>query len=107
MSSDIGAVSTIRAPDGQWLSKAIGTSEPAKRHTGLDAMKSRPRMVIRSGAPGPAPMKCTVIRRPLPQFSFANTPLHDRPGRNPAAHAAERRGVRQLYTQQVAAAPGL
>ena len=28
---------------------------------GQRSMRSRPRTVMRSGAPGPAPMKCTVI----------------------------------------------
>ena len=34
-----------------------GTSEPAYRQTGQRSISLRPRTVMRSGAPGPAPMK--------------------------------------------------
>src|SRR4051795_10531511 len=105
MSSDIGAVSTILAPAGQWLSSAFGTSDPANRHTGDDAIRSRPRMVLRSGAPGPAPMKCTVIRRLLPRSpsSSHHAPLHQWTRGHPAAHAAQGTGLRDLDPHQLAA----
>ena len=54
------AVSTLRAPGGQWSRSSTGTRLPAYRQTGDAAIRSRPRTVIRSAAPGPAPMKCTV-----------------------------------------------
>src|SRR5260370_31075828 len=50
-----------RDPARQCASKSGGTNEPAYRHTGHRARMSRPRTVIRSAAPGPAPMKCTVM----------------------------------------------
>ena len=43
-----------------------GHERTGKRQTGERAIRSRPRTVMRSGAPGPAPMKCTVIPSLLP-----------------------------------------
>ena len=56
-----GAVLMIRAPAGQWLRISSGIREPAYRQTGQPAIRFRPRKVSRSAAPGPAPIKCTVI----------------------------------------------
>ncbi len=56
-----GAVSITRAFGGQSAMISRGTSDPANRHTGQRATRFCPRTVIRSGAPGPAPMKCTVM----------------------------------------------
>ena len=55
------AVLMIRAPAGQWLRISSGIREPAYRQTGQLAIRFRPRKVSRSAAPGPAPIKCTVI----------------------------------------------
>ena len=62
-SSVSGAVSTTRAPAGAACDDRAAA--PASRHRGTPGSARsgrRPRTVIRSGAPGPAPMKCTVTR---------------------------------------------
>ena len=64
------AVSTCGRPAGSTSSSSTGTSAPAYRQTGEAAIRSRPRTVIRSAAPGPAPMKWTVTW----------STLHDRHG---------------------------
>src|ERR1700733_9241312 len=56
-----GAVSITRASGGHSAMISRGTSDPANRHTGQRATRFWPRTVIRSGAPGPAPMKWTVM----------------------------------------------
>ncbi len=56
-------MSITRAPGGHSAMISRGTSDPANRHTGQRATRFWPRTVIRSGAPGPAPMKCTVMAR--------------------------------------------
>src|SRR6516165_9342428 len=55
-----GAVSMTNAPAGAAARISAGTREPAYRQTGQRSISRSPRTVIRSGAPGPAPMKCTV-----------------------------------------------
>src|SRR4051812_49102813 len=112
------AVSTSRAPDGAVSSSSRGTSAPAYRQTGADAISRAARTVIRSAAPGPAPMKWTVMTPP-PRFRARNrayliarnpsSPGHrpDRHGHRgpPAGEAADRFGLGHRDPGERAAPP--
>src|SRR5580693_2317524 len=63
-SSVRSAVSTSRAPGGQWARTSAGTRLPAYRHTEHCDSRRWARTVIRSAAPGPAPTKWMVTGAP-------------------------------------------
>ena len=92
----IGAVSITRASALAKPTTSSGTSEPAYRQTGQAAIRSRPRSVMRSAAPGPAPIKCTIMRQlPFSTFSvWRRTRVGYRPTRS--RRRAAGRGFRSI-----------